>query len=312
MKIVVMGAGGVGGYFGARLAAAHHDVTFVARGAHLEAMRRAGLRLDSDIGALAQPVKVAAEAHEIAAAECIIFAVKLGDTEAAADQLRGLVAGGATVFTFQNGVESAERIGYRLGPENVVPGVARISAQISAPGVITQRGKFASLEFGEPDRAPRPRAGALLEACKGAGISAAISPDIARALWLKFAMLAPMSGLTALTRGPIGPVRADPQARQLLEAAVREVVALGMAAGVRLEPADADAVITAIDALHPGIMASMCHDLLAQKKLEIAGLSGAVVRLGRARGVAVPTHTFITQALSLFADGKPKLQGSHA
>jgi 2-dehydropantoate 2-reductase len=307
MKIAVMGPGGVGGYFGARLAATNHDVTFVARGAHLEAMRQGGLRLDSEIGELALPVKVTAHAREIAAADAILFAVKLGDTEAAAEQLQELVAGGATVFTFQNGVESAERIGRVLGAQNVVAGVARISAQIAAPGVITQRGKLANLEFGEADAAPSPRTTAFLEACKGAGISASLSADMTRTLWLKFAMLAPMSGLTALTRGPIGPVRADPHARQLLEAAVREVVALGMAEGVRLEPADADAVIKAIDGLHPAIMASMCHDLLAQKKLEIAGLSGAVVRRGRARGVAVPTHTFITQALSLFADGKPKL-----
>jgi 2-dehydropantoate 2-reductase len=307
MRIAVMGPGGVGGYFGARLAAANHDVTFVARGAHLEAMRQAGLRLDSEIGALALPVKVAAHAREIAEADAILFAVKLGDTEAAAEQLQGLVAAGATVFTFQNGVESAERIGRVLGAQNVVAGAARISAQISAPGVITQRGKLASLEFGEADAAPSARTTAFLEACKGAGISATRSADISRTLWLKFVMLAPMSGLTALTRGPIGPVRSDPDARQLLEAAVREVVAVGMAEGVRLEPADADAVLQAIDGLDPAIMASMCHDLLAQRKLEIAGLSGAVVRRGRARHVPVPTHTFITQALSLFADGKPKL-----
>jgi 2-dehydropantoate 2-reductase len=306
MKITVMGAGGVGGYFGARLAAANHAVTFVARGAHLEAMRQAGLRLDSEIGALALPVRVAGHAREIAVADAVIFAVKLGDTEAAAEQLGGLVAAGATVFTFQNGVESAERIGRVLGAQSVVAGAARINAQISAPGVITQRGKFASLEFGEADASPSARATAFLEACKAAGISASLSADIARTLWLKFAMLAPMAGLTALTRGPIGPVRANPEARQLLEAAVREVVAVGMAEGVRLEPADAGAVIKAIEALHPAMMASMAHDLLAQKPLELAGLSGAVVRRGRAQGVAVPTHTFITQALSPFADGKPK------
>src|SRR5262245_35729411 len=307
MKIAVMGPGGVGGYFGARFAAAKHDVTFVARGAHLEAMRREGLRLDSEIGGLTLPVKVAAHAREIAAADGIMFTVKLGDAEAAAEQFRGLVAQGGPVFTFQNGIESAERIGRVLGAESVVAGAARINAQISAPGVITQRGAFASLEFGEADRTHSARTTAFLEACKSAGISAALSPDIARTLWLKFAMLAPMSGLTALTRGPIGPVRADPQARELLEAAVREVVALGTAEGVNLEPADAAAVITTIDGLHPAMMASMCHDLLAHRKLEIAGLSGAVLRRGRARGVAVPTHTFITQALSLFADGKPKL-----
>src|SRR5215510_9820484 len=241
MKIAVMGPGGVGGYFGARLAAAKHDVTFVARGAHLEAMRGEGLRLDSEIGGLTLPVKVAAHAREIAAADAIMFTVKLGDTEAAAEQLRGLVAQGATVFTFQNGVESAERIGKVLGAESVVAGAARINAQISAPGVIRQQGKFAVLEFGEADGRESLRTTALLAACKQAGITASLSDDISRTLWLKFAMLAPMSGLTALTRGPIGPVRAHPESRRLIEAAVREAVAVGIAQGVRLEPVDADA-----------------------------------------------------------------------
>jgi len=308
MKLVVMGPGGVGGYFGARLAAAGNDVTFVARGAHLEAMRTHGLKLDSELGALhVRPVVAVADATEISAADAIIFAVKLADTEGAAERLRGLVATGATVFTFQNGVESAERIGRLLGGANVVAGAARINAQISAPGVIRQQGKFASLEFGEADGRSSPRTAALLAACKEAGIAASLSDDIARTLWLKFAMLAPMSGLTALTRGPIGPVRAHPQSRRLIEAAVREAVAVGIAQGARLQSADADAIIKAIDGLHPAMMASMCHDLLAHKPLELAGLSGALVRLGASTGVPVPTHTFITQALSPFADGKPSL-----
>jgi 2-dehydropantoate 2-reductase len=307
MNLVVMGAGGVGGYFGARLAAADNDVTFVARGAHLEAMRTHGLRLDSEIGALTlRPVKVVADAAEIASADAIFFAVKLADTEGAAERLRRLVAKGATVFSFQNGVESAERIGKVLGADSVVAGAARINAQIAAPGVIRQQGKFASLEFGETDGRESPRTRALLAACKQSGIAASLSDDIARTLWLKFAMLAPMSGLTALTRGPIGPVRAHPQSRRLIEAAVREAVAVGMAQGVRLQASDADAVINAIDSLHPAMLASMCHDLLAEKPLELAGLSGALVRLGAKTGVPVPTHTFITQALSPFAEGKPR------
>src|SRR5262245_43909366 len=308
MKLVVMGPGGVGGYFGARLAAAGNDVTFVARGAHLQAMRAHGLRLDSEIGALhLRPVKVVADAAEISAADAIMFAVKLADTQAAAERLRGLVGEGATVFTFQNGVESAERIGKVLGAESVVAGAARINAQISAPGVIRQQGKFAVLEFGEADGRESLRTTALLAACKQAGITASLSDDISRTLWLKFAMLAPMSGLTALTRGPIGPVRAHPESRRLIEAAVREAVAVGIAQGVRLEPVDADAVIKAIDGLHPAMMASMCHDLLAHKPLELAGLSGALVRLGASTGVPVPTHTFITQALAPFAEGKPRI-----
>ena len=145
MKITVMGPGGVGGYFGARLAAAGNDVTFVARGAHLAAMRKSGLRLDSEIGKLhLDPVQVVADAGEIAAADAIIFAVKMGDTESAARSLQPLVAEGAAVFTFQNGVESAERVGRIVGAGNVVPGVARIGSHISEPGVVKQIGTFAA------------------------------------------------------------------------------------------------------------------------------------------------------------------------
>src|SRR5262249_42004308 len=166
MKIAVMGPGGVGGYFGARLAAAGNDVTFVARGAHLEAMRRGGLRLDSQLGNLhLNPVKVVPDAREIAAADAILFAVKMRDTEKPAESLLALAAGGATVFTFQNGVESGPRITRILGPGKVVEGAARISAHIVEPGVLRQVGNFAVLEFGESDGSASPRVTAFHAAC---------------------------------------------------------------------------------------------------------------------------------------------------
>ncbi|KAB2910902.1 MAG: 2-dehydropantoate 2-reductase [Hyphomicrobiaceae bacterium] len=306
MKITVMGPGGVGGYFGARLAAAGNDVTFVARGAHLEAMRKDGLRLDSEIGKLhLKPVKVVADARDVDAADVVIFAVKMRDTESAAEHLRGLVAKGAAVFTFQNGVESAERIGRIVGRENVVPGAARIAANISAPGVISQIGKFALIEFGEPDGKPSARTAGFHDACKRAGIDATLSGNISRTLWAKFAMLAPFSGMTALTRGPIGPIRRNPQSRALLQAAVEEAVAVGIALKTGLNPDDVGKTMKLIDGLPNEMMASMCHDLLAGKPIELDGLSGAVARLGRQAGVPVPTHTFIAQALALFAEGKP-------
>jgi 2-dehydropantoate 2-reductase len=306
MKIAVMGPGGVGGYFGARLAAAGNDVTFVARGAHLEAMRRNGLRLDSEIGALdLNPVKVVADAREIAAADAIIFAVKMRDTESAAQSLKPVVAKGAAVFTFQNGVESAERVGRIVGVSNVVPGVARIGSHISAPGVIKQIGTFCRLEFGERDGKPSARTAALLEACRRAGFDAVIQKNIEREVWMKFAMLAPLSGMTALTRGPIGPVRANPQSRALLEAAVKETVAVGVALETGLTRADEGDLLKLIDGFPEGLMASMAHDLLAGKPIELDGLSGAVARLGKQSGVPTPTHTFIVQALAPFTNGKP-------
>lgn len=306
LKVTVMGPGGVGGYFGARLAAAGHDVTFVARGAHLEAIRARGLRLDSEIEPLDLPnAKVVADAREIEAADAVIFAVKMRDTETAAEALKTQVAGGATIITFQNGVESADRIDAVMGRACSVPGVARIGATISEPGVIRQIGKFARLDFGERDGKPSARTTAFLEACVGAGIDAHLSPDIQRELWMKFAMLAPLSGLTALTRGPIGPVRTNPQSHALIEAAVKEVVDVGVALKTGLVASDAEKVMRQIEGLPGQMMASMCHDLLAGKPIELNGLSGAVARLGKQHGVAVPTHTFIAQALAPFTDGKP-------
>jgi 2-dehydropantoate 2-reductase len=307
MKIAVMGPGGVGGYFGARLAAAGNDVTFVARGAHLEAMRKSGLRLDAELGSLhLNPVKAVADATEIPVANAILFAVKMRDTETAAESLRPLVAKGAAVFTFQNGVESAERIGRIVGVANVVPGVARIGSHISAPGVIKQIGTFCRLEFGERDGKPSARTTALLQACKAAGFEAVIPANIEREVWMKFAMLAPLSGITALTRMSIGPIRANPRSRALLEAAVKETVAVGVALEAGLTPADTDDLLKLIDGLPSGLMASMAHDLLAGKPIEIDGLSGAVARLGKSSGVPVPTHTFIAQALAPFTEGKPQ------
>jgi 2-dehydropantoate 2-reductase len=307
MKITVMGSGGVGGYFGARLAAAGNDVTFVARGAHLAAMKAKGLRLDSEIGNLhLDPVKAVADAREVPAADAIIFAVKMRDTESAAESLAPLVSKGATVFTFQNGVESAERIGRCLGPGNVVEGAARIASNIPEPGVIKQVGKFAILEFGERDGKPSARTTAFRDACQAAGITASLSDNISRTLWLKFAMLAPLAGMTALTRGPLGPIRSNPDSYALVKSAVEETVAVGAALKAGVEPEDAARTMKQIDGLPGGMMASMCHDLLAGKPLELAGLSGAVARLAKANGVAAPTHAFIAAALAPFAEGKPQ------
>jgi 2-dehydropantoate 2-reductase len=305
MKIVVMGPGGVGGYFGARLAAAGNDVTFVARGAHLEAMRRNGLRLDSQLGSLhLSPVKVVSGAGEIASADAVLFAVKMRDTESAAESLRSLAAGGATVFTFQNGVESGSRIAGILGPGKVVEGAARISAHIAEPGVIKQVGDFAVLELGEADGSASPRVAAFHAACVAAGITAKVSDNIARTLWTKFAFLAPLSGMTALTRGSIGPVRANPKSRALLQAAVDEAVALGVALETGLVPEDAARTMKLVDSLPPEMTSSMCHDLLAGKPIEIEGLSGAVARLAQEHGVPAPANAFIAAALAPFTDGK--------
>ena len=218
MKITVMGPGGVGGYFGARLAAAGNDVTFVARGAHLEAMRKNGLRLDSEIGDLhLDPVKVVADAREIAAADAIIFAVKMRDTESAAREPAGAGRPRAPPSSrSRTAWRAPTRIGTIVGAGNVVEGAARIASHISEPGVIKQIGNFAILEFGEADgKHERAHEGVSRRLQGRRHQRHALRQHLAH-LWTKFAMLAPLSGMTALTRGPIGPVRANAKSRALL------------------------------------------------------------------------------------------------
>jgi 2-dehydropantoate 2-reductase len=305
MKIVVMGPGGVGGYFGARLAAAGNDVTFVARGAHLAAMQANGLDVRSSVGNLhLKQARAVADPAEAEAADVIIFAVKMGDTERAAASLKPVLKPGTPIFTFQNGVEATEMIACVVGDGHVVPGVARIASHIASPGIIEHASPFARLEFAEADNRPSARVQAFHAACRAAGIDAEIMPEIVRALWLKFAMLAPMSGVTTLTQKSAGPLRANPDTRALIEAAVQEVIAVGQAAGGGLKPDDMAAMMKIVDNLPEKMISSMAHDRAAGKPLELNWLSGAVVRIGARHGVPTPTHRFIAQALALEAAGR--------
>jgi 2-dehydropantoate 2-reductase len=308
MKILVMGSGGVGGYFGGRLAGAGNDVTFVARGAHLEAMQRDGLTIDSDFGKLTvKPAKaVGSPADAGGPVDIVMFATKLGDTEAAAASLAPVIGPETIVITFQNGVEGPDMIAKALPGAHVVPGVARIASHIPRAGVIEQRGPFARIEFGEPNGAANAKLEAFHAACKAAGIDAILSRDIRRGLWMKFAMLAPFSGLTTLTGSTAGPIRETPGTRALMEAAVKEVIAVGKAAGVKLSDDDFATVWKGIEANPTGMTSSMAHDRRMGKPLEVNYLSGAVVRIGQQHGVPTPTHKFITQALAIEAPGKGK------
>ena len=305
MKIVIMGSGGVGGYFGARLAAAGNEVIFVARGAHLAAMQAKGLDVRSAIGNVhVKPARAVADPAEAQAADAVIFAVKMGDTERAAASLKPILKPGTPIFTFQNGVEATDMIAGVVGHGHVVPGVARIASHISAPGVIEHASPFARLEFAEADNRPSARVEAFHAACRAAGIDAVVAPEIVRALWLKFAMLAPMSGVTTLTGRTAGPLRSNPDTRALIEAAVREVIAVGEAAGGWLTAADTASLVKIVDNLPEAMTSSMSHDRTAGKPLELNWLSGAVVRLGRKHSIPTPTHRFIAQALALEAAGR--------
>ncbi len=304
MRIAVMGAGAVGGYFGARLAQAGHDVAFVARGRHLAAMRERGLAVRSALGDVHLPRLVATDdPAALAPADIVLFAVKLWDTESAAEAIRPLVAHGGVVVPFQNGVGSVERIGAIVGAERVMGGVAQIAATIAEPGVIGHTGTMARLRFGAVLPVQQPAAEALLAACKGAGIDTELVADIRRALWEKFVFLAAFSGLTSVARQPIGVLRADPDLRAALEAAMREAWAAGRAQGIALADDYVAQLMKFADGLPAEMKSSMLNDLVAGNRLEAPWLCGAVARMAAAADVPAPVNSTLYAALKPYCDG---------
>jgi 2-dehydropantoate 2-reductase len=307
MRIAVMGAGGVGGYFGARLAQAGHEVGFVARGRHLAAIRARGLAVRSANGDvhLAKPVAVEDPA-ELPGADIVFFTVKLWDTERAAEALRPLVAKGGVIVPFQNGVDSIDRIGAVLGPERVMGGVAQIAATIAEPGVIAQTGTMAKLRFGPVLPAQRAAAAELLEACKGAGIDAELVADIRLALWEKFVFLAAFSGVTSVARAPIGVIRADADMRAVFRAAIAEAWEVGRSEGIALADDVVERTLRFADGLPEAMRSSMLNDLAAGNRLEAPWLSGAVARMAKDAGIAAPVHSTLYAALKPYCMGAPR------
>lgn len=306
MRIAVIGAGGVGGYFGARLALAGNDVTFVARGAHLEAIRRHGLRIEHESGPLhVAGAKATDDPGSIGPADVTMCCVKLWDVEATASRLAPLVAGGGIVIPFQNGIDAPELLKRALGRDAVAGGIAYVAAIIASPGVVKVLGAMGRMRVGAFDGVGEDRVRAFADAGRRAGIDIDVVADIRRALWEKFAMFAAMSGCTALARQPIGAIRADPDMRAMFESAVREAVAVGRAAGVSLADDYVAKQLVFIDGLPAGMKASMANDLAAGHRLELPWLSGAVVRLGREHGVPTPVHATIHAALKPYAGGAP-------
>jgi 2-dehydropantoate 2-reductase len=304
MRIAVMGAGGVGGYFGGRLAQAGHEVSFVARGRHLEAIRAKGLALKSPLGDAAIKVKASDKPAELGAAEAVLFAVKLWDTESAAEQVRPLVEKGGVVIPFQNGVESIERIGSVLGPERVMGGAAYIAGRIGEPGVIVQTGTMARLRFGPVLPAQKKTAETFLAACQDAKIDAELTDDIVRVLWEKFVLLVAISATTTVTRSNVGTVRADPDLRWLLETVMRETWTLGRRKGVRLADDLVQQTLKFVEGLPAEMRASMAADLEAGGKLEAPWLSGAVARMSQELGLDAPVNRAVYAALKPYVNGK--------
>lgn len=306
MKIAVMGSGGVGGYFGARLAQAGCDVAFIARGAHLAAMREEGLRIESQLGDLHLPKpQVTDNPASLGKVDLVFFSVKLSDTESAAQSVAPLFGPHTGIVSFQNGVRKDDLMRKQFGEKAVMGGVGYIATAIKQPGVIQHTGTMQRLLFGEYDGSRSSRAEALLAACRRGGINGELSVDIRRAIWEKFVFLVGLSGTTTTMRVPIGPIRENPQARGFLFDVMQEVVAVGRAHGVALPEDFASNRLAFSDGLPADMTSSMHHDLDRGKPLEVAWLSGDVVRLGEAAGIPTPANRAVRDILAPHAQGRP-------
>jgi len=306
MRIAVMAAGAVGGYFGARMATAGHDVFFIARGANLQTIKTKGLKVESVLGDIhLQNPAVTDDPASVGPVDIVLFAVKLWDTEKAAQQALPLVGPTTRVIPLQNGIDSLERLAPILGTDIVVPGAAYIATVMSSPGVVSHTSKFARMITGRSDGKPDARLTAFTDAAQAAGIDISQSEMIDRERWQKFVFLVGLSGATASTRMALGPILQDPDTRQLFHGLMREVVAVGRAKGVSIPEDFADDRLKFGETSPPTFKASMCHDLERGNRLELDWLAGKVVALGRELGVATPWNEAVYAMLKLYRMGKP-------
>ncbi|HEX6360594.1 2-dehydropantoate 2-reductase [Actinophytocola sp.] len=301
MRIVVVGAGGVGGYFGTRLAAAGYDVTFVARGRHLTAIQERGLLVRSPLGEFRSTANAVAKLADAGPADLVIVAVKLWDTEDVVAQLDPNA--GARVMSLQNGVDKDDVLRAHVPAGAVLGGVSYISAAIAEPGVVTHNGTLQKLVFGEFDGKPSATTDQLLAACVKAGVDASVSADIARVTWEKFVFLVGMSATTTATRQTIGVVRSNARTRTLLRDVMAEVVAVGRASGIEFADDFVDERMAFVDTLPADMAASMHHDLMRGSRLELPWLSGAVATLGERLGVPTPRNRTVADILAPFELG---------
>jgi 2-dehydropantoate 2-reductase len=305
VKILVMGSGGVGGFFGAKLARAGEDVTFVARGAHLEAIRAHGLRIRSARdGEFVVQSRVTPDPVSAGLTELVLFCVKSFDTEAAAESIRPVVGPETAVLSLQNGVDNEEKIGRILGPGHVLGGAAYVFATIESPGVITHSigGRIA---FGELDGADSPRSRRILEAFQRAAIPAECSPRIQRILWEKYLFITAQAGMTALARCPIGVIRSTPETWRMYRLILEELAAVAKAAGIDLPPQTVDEMVGTAEKLAPTATSSLYHDLVHGRRLELEALHGHAVRLGEELGIPTPVLFSVYAALRPYRDGAP-------
>ena len=306
MRIAVVGTGGIGGPYGAALAKSGAEVTFVARGAHLAAIRENGLRIEGDRGEThIKPAQATDDIAGIGTVDFVLFCVKFWDVEDVGRQLRAVVGPQTAIVPLQNGVDAAERLIPVLGPQAVMGGTAFVTGTIMAPGMIRQTGTYPRMTFGELDGRRSERGQRLRDLCEAAGFEGVFSPDIKVPIWEKFILLVPLSGLHALTRVPLGMWRDDPDLLALYEAALRETVAVGLAEGVPLPPDSVDNGVAQMRSMPAHHTTSMGNDLLRGNRLELPWFAGKVVELGRRHDIPTPVNGFIYAALKPYINGPP-------
>ncbi len=306
MRIAIMAAGAVGGYFGARMADAGHEVHFVARGAHLDSIRKNGLKIESTLGnTLVKNANVTDDPKSVGTVDIVLFAVKLWDTEKAAEQTKPLVGAGTRVISLQNGIDSHDRIAPIVGKAQTVGGSAYIASVIASPGVISHTSPFARLLCGRFDGKDDAQLAAFADAAKKANIDIAVTNDIELELWNKFIFLSSLAAITAGTRQTLGVIMADPDMSATFRRLMEEVKAVGAAKGVSVAQNYVDERMTfARDTAPKGMKASMAHDLDRGNRLELDWLTGAAIKLGRELNVPTPTNDTAYALLKPFRMGK--------
>lgn len=298
MKVAVMATGGIGGFIGALLAKNGNDVTFIARGAHLQAIRANRLTVTTIKGDFSvKPAKATDNPGEIGIVDWVLFAVKTYDTESAAQMIRPLVGANTTVVTFQNGVDSPDILARVVGKEHVIAAPIQIETTLTAPGVIAQTSNFRIVTIGEMDGKITPRVEWLVDQLKQGGVDVSASDKMPAPLWAKLLFLASFSGLTTLARTEGSILFKMREAQVALRAAMQEVFEVAAAYGVQLAPDLVEQRMQFALNVQAGMTSSMHKDLLKGSRLEIDALSGAIVRLGAAKGIATPVHQTVYAAL---------------
>jgi 2-dehydropantoate 2-reductase len=307
MRMAVMAAGAVGGYFGGRMASAGHDVTFIARGAHRDAIRRDGLRIESALGDLhLKGLNVTDDPKQVGPVDVVLFAVKLWDTETAGEQTRPLIGSNTRVITLQNGVDSVERLAPILGDDVTIGGATYIVTTIAKPGVIRHTGARAEVRCGRLDRRPDAILAGYVQQMKAANIEITLTDHMLLDIWKKFVLLSGTSGITASTRRPLGVIRDDEDMRAFFYRLMRETIGVGRAAGVEFPPDFAAELDRWVASFPPTMKASMANDLDAGRRLELDWLAGKIVALGRKYGIATPGHEAVYAILKPYRMGQVK------